>query len=1254
MVLAVELFKACCGSVAKIATFASLDPMAGPPSKNVVEYLTRHNVSVDDLRLLYREAMQRGPYMLELALQESEGLERLLAPFATECHEDILSIRERVVLVCQKLRSQDVLDEIVMSLDSGHIQNAIQEMGTAKEVFVLPDTLVFYFNKISGYSPEDVAFQFLVHKKFLFECIDYQYRTIFLNENRLKILASFSSWTKMKLRLNLLAKQITTKDKQKAQAGNPKELQTISDEIALYQSAFKKMSSYFEEQKSNLENLQNVMDILEQQIGPDVLEKVKELPVQQAKVKKDSMETSEVNDTVDEVARLTKQAMEFLGADRIEFSHSLLGPILENQRPKIEKAKALFEKIPNSHPQKTLFANRLGVILNALGVPDKASEYFRRALVLLPNSNRQERGPIESNLFHALLNRGNFDAALRYMLEALEVGSEECNLFDIERYIPKQILGVGGMGVTFLCEDAYAERMVVVKTLWRYATGGLKETFSEAFTKKKMDDPHIIKIYDIGRHHANRPFLVMEFCPGIDLQRYIQECSQNKPLEITEALAIIVEVAKGLAVAHSQNPPIIHRDIKPNNILYSPDTKAVKIIDFGIACMLPNPEEISRSISRTSGSVIAKNIAGTWGYMSPEQQRGEPNLTARSDVFSLGKTLMFLLTGKTPPPENIFALNPQVREYVGELVGYCLMPHAEERYTAEQIAQKIQEIQNRLKRAKITGPFASATVVEEPKTPHQAPTFLAPDMDTDATAMPALEASEVADEAFEAQAVADAEEVIPSSEPQEDSAANLDEAPEGLDVAEIKAMPSGPQGKAPQQLQTEDVEIEEVGDVSDEPNTESSGVETVEALFDSAAIELVNPDTEPKTTPPESTDKLFDSEENPSAASFEEFSLDNPEAGGNAEEFSLDNPEAPAEGGNAEEFSLDNSEASAEGGNAEEFSLDNSEAPAETGNAEEFSLDEEPMSQVSYDLPTEEEAPAAPEHSDILVKDQPSDEGGNHLKSPVAFIELELPEGYKKEGNIIICEKDGATMVYIPPGKFSMGFDGENGNFSEMPARDVYLDGYLIDECPVTWYQYNIFCEETNRAKPHDEVWELDESRPVVNITWEDAVAYAAWAKKTLPTEAQWEKAAKGGYYFDGDLGGMYMNSAPKRLYPWGDEEPGAGNVWFANYANEPRFGMRTPSPVGTYPDGSSPYGCLDMSGNIWEWCADWFSDGYYKTAPTTNPKGPKNGTGRTIRGGAWNCPPDKLTTTFRTWMEPDQWWNILGFRTTKVLVVKS
>ena len=283
----------------------------------------------------------------------------------------------------------------------------------------------------------------------------------------------------------------------------------------------------------------------------------------------------------------------------------------------------------------------------------------------------------------------------------------------------------------------------------------------------------------------------------------------------------------------------------------------------------------------------------------------------------------------------------------------------------------------------------------------------------------------------------------------------------------------------------------------------------------------------------------------------------------------------------------------------------------------------------------------------IYVKEE--DDVEEHSLYPTApFQKIDLPLGYTWEGDLIMCEKDGATMVYVPEGAFIMGYEGDDASVGESPEHEIILGGFLVDECPVTWYQYNHFCEETGRKKPTAPNWELDEGQPVINVTWEDAYAYAQWAGKSLPTEAQWEKAAKGGIFFDGDTMMIQKNRNPMRRYPWGNDAPGSRMTWSCNCKGAPEYGDRSPSPVGTYqnPDDASPYGCLDMAGNVWEWCNDWYSDIYYQSCPNSNPKGPRTGNGKVVRGGAWNSDPYHVTTTFRGWMEKDDWWNVIGFRT--------
>lgn len=212
-------------------------------------------------------------------------------------------------------------------------------------------------------------------------------------------------------------------------------------------------------------------------------------------------------------------------------------------------------------------------------------------------------------------------------------------------------------------------------------------------------------------------------------------------------------------------------------------------------------------------------------------------------------------------------------------------------------------------------------------------------------------------------------------------------------------------------------------------------------------------------------------------------------------------------------------------------------------------------------------------------------------------------------------------MILIPAGSFIMGRNARNRN--ELPKREVYLPAYYIDKYEVTNIQYDAFIadggysrrefwtaagwnfiKENNIIMPQGWVIEEDPSAkpqsemyphyPVVNVSWYEAAAYAKWAGKRLPSEAEWEKAAKGN---------------TKRLYPWGD----VINSSYIYYAALARL-----LAVGSFPKGESPFGNLDMAGNVWEWVNDWYSEDYYQKSPTKNPKGPSIGTQKILRGGSW------------------------------------
>ncbi|MEW6246715.1 MAG: SUMF1/EgtB/PvdO family nonheme iron enzyme [Nitrospirota bacterium] len=238
-------------------------------------------------------------------------------------------------------------------------------------------------------------------------------------------------------------------------------------------------------------------------------------------------------------------------------------------------------------------------------------------------------------------------------------------------------------------------------------------------------------------------------------------------------------------------------------------------------------------------------------------------------------------------------------------------------------------------------------------------------------------------------------------------------------------------------------------------------------------------------------------------------------------------------------------------------------------------------------------------------------------------------------------------MVRIPAGWFLMGSDKKvdrNAYPPELPQRKVYLDAYDIDQYEVTTVQFLRFVLATDRPPLVD--WKYDggnfqeamASHPVMHVSWYDAEAYCKWAGKRLPTEAEWEKAARGE---DG------------RIYPWGNQPAGLSR---ANFGRTGLSGPVRDRPerlllyppiisVDKYENAVSPYGVFQMAGNVAEWVADWYDPAYYKTAPDKNPKGPESGTQKAFRGGGWIDSTPVVRAAQRNGTDPNTKMNWLGFR---------
>lgn len=238
--------------------------------------------------------------------------------------------------------------------------------------------------------------------------------------------------------------------------------------------------------------------------------------------------------------------------------------------------------------------------------------------------------------------------------------------------------------------------------------------------------------------------------------------------------------------------------------------------------------------------------------------------------------------------------------------------------------------------------------------------------------------------------------------------------------------------------------------------------------------------------------------------------------------------------------------------------------------------------------------------------------------------------------SVALPAAEPAGMVFVPAGEFFRGRTYEWSDYEvkwypnpakdDRPVRRITLKAFYLDQAEVTNKRYAAFVKGAGHRAPYHWIQgkppDDKPDHPVVNVSWDDAIAFCSWEKKRLPSEAEWERAARG--------------LVEEKMFPWGDENPTPKLA---------RYGA-IDGPVPVCSAARNPLGFCDMAGNVWEWTADWYDRKYYEVAPETNPKGPDKGIYRVLRGGSWFDQPKLfLTNSYRSWARQKERSPTIGFR---------
>lgn len=818
------------------------------------------------------------------------------------------------------------------------------------------------------------------------------------------------------------------------------------------------------------------------------------------------------------------------------------------------------------------------------------------------------------------------------------------------RYQIHALLGRGGMGTVYLATDRnLSNRQVAIKENVDTAPATQEQFQYEAILLSRLTHPNLPRVTDHFIEPSGRQYLVMDYIEGDDLRDLLR--SQNEPLVEDLVLQWFDQVIDALAYMHSwidpitrKPTPIIHRDIKPGNIKRTPNGRIV-LVDFGVA----------KIDETTEGTVIgAKAI--TPGYSPLEQYTGGTD--ARSDIYALGATLYALLAGQRPPDATALAAGvplPSPRQFNRQLsrtteraILRALALHPSERF------QNVEELRAALPRPREGGSVplrgtragngsstASPTAPEERsfKTRWTYWSSLAALIMLTllivaitalpntwlATWRPAPEERAAADNFVETGAGGNLETVNSDSS---QSTAPLSvtlaasQSATAPSVETIATTPETPEIATPQEsgevavaLLQSDVLTPTVDAAFPSTTTSTAASATsaptlTAALIPSttvvsAQVGTVNRATATATstasaTPTEGvTPTAIATATEPPTATSTATSTAAPLATATSTHTALPTAtDTPLPTATNTQLPTATDTPLPTATNTSRTTATNTSLPTATATSQPTATSSATSAPTSTSLPTSTPSP----------------------RPTATPTEPPVPTALPEAGDLLVHEADGARYRYVPAGPFTMG---STVNPAEGPVHVVNLHAFWIMETEVTNELYGRCVAAGTCVAPHNSHWQdaALANHPVTHVDWNQAATYAEWVGGRLPTEAEWEKAARG---------------TDERTFPWPGEDTDSEHL---------NFNAQATTPVGSFGAGASPYGLLDMAGNVEEWVIDRYNPTYYAQSPAENPTGPEEGMLRVVRGGSFTSNRGFVRTTARGHAVPASAFATVGFR---------